>query len=81
MQSIKFFVPHAHQPHYKLHSGNLQLTTIIECICADGTALPPGFIFPGKQFHKGWFADLLEQVWCHIPEFWLSPTLMSSGHL
>lgn len=63
MHSIKFFIPHTHQPHYKFCSANLQLTTIIECVCADGTALPPGFVFPGKQFHEEWFTDLPEGVW------------------
>lgn len=63
MHSIKFFIPRTRRPHYKFRSGNLQLTTIIECVCADGTELPPGFIFPGKQFHEGWFSDLPEGVW------------------
>ena len=63
MQSIKFFIPRTRQPHYKLRGGNLQLTTIIECICADGTELPPGFVFPGKQFHEEWFSDLPEGIW------------------
>lgn len=62
MQSIKFFIPRTRRPHYKLRSGNLQLTTIIECICADGTELPPGFVFPGKQFHEEWFSDLPEGI-------------------
>jgi hypothetical protein len=37
------------------YSANLELVTIIECICADGESLKPGFIFPGKEFHPEWF--------------------------
>ncbi|KIM59046.1 hypothetical protein SCLCIDRAFT_94999, partial [Scleroderma citrinum Foug A] len=40
---------------YKFRSDNLELVTIIECVCADGTSLKPGFVFSGKQFHPEWF--------------------------
>jgi hypothetical protein len=36
-------------------SANLKLITIIECICADGTAFLPGFIFEGQQYDMEWF--------------------------
>ena len=48
--SQKYFVPCARRPKYKQHSANLELVTIIECICADGTTLKPGFVFQGKEF-------------------------------
>jgi len=55
MQAIKYFVPHSQLPQYKLCSGNLELITIIECVCADGSNVKPGFIFLGKEFHPEWF--------------------------
>jgi hypothetical protein len=55
MQAIKYFIPHNWYPQYKLRSANLELVTIIECICADGESIKPGFIFPGKKFHPEWF--------------------------
>lgn len=55
MQAIKYFIPQSRRPHYKLQSANLELVTIIECVCADGTSLPPGFVFAGKEFHPEWF--------------------------
>jgi hypothetical protein len=55
MQAIKYFIPRNRRPQYKLRSANLELVTIIECICADGESLKPGFIFPGKEFHPEWF--------------------------
>ena len=55
MQAIKYFVPRDRRPQYKLRSANLELITIIECVCADGSDVKPGFIFPGKEFHPEWF--------------------------
>ncbi|KAI8971189.1 hypothetical protein BD414DRAFT_540569 [Trametes punicea] len=51
----KYLVPHAQQTNYKLHSSDLQLITIIECVCADGSAIQPTFIFAGKDFTYNMF--------------------------
>jgi hypothetical protein len=40
---------------------NLELVTIIECVCADGTNLFPAFVFTGKEFAQEWF-----EVDCNI---------------
>jgi hypothetical protein len=37
-------------------SDSLELTTIIDVVCADGTKLVPGFVFSGKnQYEERWF--------------------------
>ncbi len=51
----KYFVSRHARANYKYRSANLELITIIECVCADGTALKPGFVFPGKEFCPEWF--------------------------
>ena len=48
----KYFVPRNKRPCYRQRSGNLELVTIIECVNAAGDSIKPGFVFPGKQFHK-----------------------------
>jgi hypothetical protein len=53
--SRKCFVPRTRRPRYKQRSANLELVTIIECVCADGTTLFPGFVFQGKEFSPEWF--------------------------
>lgn len=53
--SLRFIIPRNRRPHYKIRSPNLELVTIIECVCADGESLLPGFVFAGKEFHKEWF--------------------------
>lgn len=55
LQNIKYFVPRDRQPRYKLRSANLELVTIVECVCADGSNLQPGFIFQGKEYSRRWF--------------------------
>ncbi|KAL4066801.1 hypothetical protein J3A83DRAFT_4190036 [Scleroderma citrinum] len=39
---------------YQIKGGSLELVTIIECVCADGTSLLPGFIFSGGTVDKWW---------------------------
>jgi hypothetical protein len=34
---------------------NRILITVIECICANGTAIPPVIIIPGTMIIWGWF--------------------------
>jgi hypothetical protein len=41
---------------YQRRSENLELTTVIDVVCADGTAPVPGFVFAGKNvFEEKWF--------------------------
>lgn len=55
-QARKYFVPRNKRPKYKLRSGNLELITIVECVCADGSWIYPGIIFQGKsQYETAWF--------------------------
>lgn len=42
---------------YRAASDNLELVTVVECVCADGTSVPPGFVFQGKRLQKSWFKD------------------------
>ncbi len=51
----KYFVHRSCRPRYRARSGNLELVTIIECVCANGTDLLPGFVFSGKEFSREWF--------------------------
>jgi hypothetical protein len=44
--------------HYRLQPESLQLVTILEAVCADGTKQDPGIIFSGKEsFELGWFTQ------------------------
>ncbi|KAJ3008482.1 hypothetical protein NUW54_g3140 [Trametes sanguinea] len=58
IKRIKYLVPRERHANYKLRSSNFELITIIECICADGTSIQPGFIFAGKEFSRDLFPDI-----------------------
>ncbi|KAF8218670.1 hypothetical protein L208DRAFT_1475305, partial [Tricholoma matsutake] len=51
----KYLYSRRQRAKYKHRSANLELITIIEAICADGTELKPGFVFPGTSFCPEWF--------------------------
>jgi hypothetical protein len=39
---------------YSIEDGNCELVTIIEAVCADGTALIPSIIFQGMRCNPEW---------------------------
>ena len=43
-------------PKY-VQPGSREMVTVIETICADGTALQPFLIYKGKQHLAGWYAE------------------------
>jgi len=58
----KFFVSRTKWTKYRPKSANLELITIIECVCANGTGLSPGFVFSGKDFSPEWF-EVDPNIW------------------
>ncbi len=42
---------------YQIEDGNRELVTIIEAVCADGTALHPSVIFQGMRRNLEWGRD------------------------
>jgi hypothetical protein len=57
--------------------GNRTLVTIIECICANGTALAPMYIFPGKSLQAQWVQDdpLPAAAYTYSPTGWTDQVL------
>ncbi|KDQ51449.1 hypothetical protein JAAARDRAFT_62513 [Jaapia argillacea MUCL 33604] len=54
----KYFISRRSRAKYKKWSAYLELVTMVECVCADGTKLDLGFIFQGgKTFDMDWFLD------------------------
>lgn len=51
----KCFYSREQKERVKMQSAELELVTIIECICADGTSIPPGFVFQGVEMFGEWF--------------------------
>ncbi|KAJ6489381.1 DDE superfamily endonuclease-domain-containing protein [Mycena vulgaris] len=52
----EFLFSSADMARYKLKSDELELTTIYECVCLDGSStVPPGFVFAGSLMCPAWF--------------------------
>jgi len=45
----KYFFSREERGCYTIRSANLELVTVIESCCADGTAFKPGFVFAGQS--------------------------------
>lgn len=39
---------------YQVEDGNREMVTVIEAVCADGTAIPPSFVFKGVRRDLEW---------------------------
>ena len=42
-------------PHYT-QDGNREMVTVIECVSADGSVVPPMYIYKGSSHIMGWHA-------------------------
>jgi polyhydroxyalkanoate synthesis regulator phasin len=42
--------------------GNREMVTVLECICADGTALDPLVIYKAAELDAAWFEDSLDDI-------------------
>jgi hypothetical protein len=54
----KYFFARHDRARYRLRSDNLELVTIIDAVCADGSRLEPGFVFQGgNTWEASWFVE------------------------
>lgn len=60
-----FYFSRNDRMHYQIKGGSLELVTVVECISADGIALPPGFIFQGSVIDVE-NAEVDPSIWCVV---------------
>ncbi|GBE87152.1 hypothetical protein SCP_1003990 [Sparassis crispa] len=54
----QFFFASEDQSHYKLKSDDLELVTVLETVCADGSStVKPGFVFAGVKMCEEWISE------------------------
>ena len=46
---------------FQAQPGRQEWVTVVECICADGTSIPPYVIFKGKDLNIKWIPDNIPQ--------------------
>lgn len=53
-KKVRALVDRTQKSVYSKDDGNKELTTLIECVCTDGTFIAPLAIFKGKQINAAW---------------------------
>jgi len=48
---------------YEAEAGRSEWVTAVECVCADGTVIPPMIIFKGENFSKAWVPSGMDKDW------------------
>ena len=48
---------------YQTQLGRQEWITVVECICTDGTAIPPFVIFKGENLMSSWVPSDLLKKW------------------
>jgi hypothetical protein len=63
MEPSRIIIDSTCRTKYQVHPGRQEWISIIECICADGTILPPLVIFKGQNVLHGWIPEEVRSNW------------------
>ena len=63
LQRVQVIVNSTSQMQYKAQPGRQEWVTAVKCICADGTAISPLFIFKGDNVSTGWIPKDVDAEW------------------
>jgi hypothetical protein len=48
---------------YQAQPGRQEWITVVECICTDGTSIPPLIIFKGENLMSSWIPKEVDKDW------------------
>jgi hypothetical protein len=54
---VRAFVDRGQDCVYQVEDGDRELVTVLECVCADGSAIPPSVVFKGTRRNLEWGRD------------------------
>ena len=57
MESTRIIIDSTLCTKHQAHPGRQEWISMVECICGDGTILPPLGIFKGKNVLQNWIPD------------------------
>jgi hypothetical protein len=63
MESTRIILDSTFRTKHQAHPGRQEWVSMIECICADGTILPPLGIFKGKNVLQNWIPNEVLDKW------------------
>jgi hypothetical protein len=63
MESTRIIIDSTLHTRYQAHPGRQEWVSIVECICADGTAIEPLVIFKGHNVLQSWIPNSVLNKW------------------
>src|SRR3981081_3993237 len=63
MESTRIILDSTLRTKHQAHPGRQEWVSMVECICADGTILPPLGIFKGKNVLQSWIPPTVIDQW------------------
>ena len=63
MESTQIILDSALRTKHQAHPGRQEWVSMVECICGDGTTIPPLAIFKGKNVLKNWIPNEIIDKW------------------
>jgi hypothetical protein len=63
MESTRIIIDSTLRTKHQAHPGRQEWVSMVECICADGTILPPLGIFKGKNVLQNWIPNEVLEHW------------------
>jgi hypothetical protein len=63
MESTRIILDGTLRTKHQAHPSRQEWVSIVECICADGTILPPLGIFKGKNVLQNWIPNEVLKQW------------------
>ena len=58
---VKAICRRGHRNPQYVQDGNQEMVTVLECVSADGSVLPPMYIYKGPSHLMGWHAAVQAQ--------------------
>jgi hypothetical protein len=63
MESTRIILDSTLRTKHQAHPGRQEWVSMVECVCGDGTALPPLGIFKGKNVLQNWIPNEVLDQW------------------
>jgi hypothetical protein len=63
MESTRIILDSTLRTKHQAHPGRQEWVSMVECICEDGTILPPLGIFKGKNVLQNWIPNDVLDKW------------------
>jgi len=63
MELTRIIIDSTLRTKHQAHPGRQEWVSLVECICGDGTSIPPLGIFKGKNVLQNWIPNTVLEKW------------------